>query len=528
MSIYNPPQFGQGGGQDAGNLIQLAMAVKSFKMQEKKQKKDEASQRVSMLMSNPQLLLMQDPKEMEKDLATLGIKVTDQLPANPQDAAKTAPPTKQDPTQGEGSIDPNQMATLVGATGGNKSGAQSASPASPNAAGKAPGGGVTGSLMSPQMVESMAAKASERLKQNYGALAPIYMGAQSQLDAARHQAQLQGEIDTLKEGAASGDIRSMARLAGLAGHQVTDSDIRNMVIANGSDEKAVGQAMDVALHNETGDSKALRFQNMSKDLLGNPQVMDKLVNPLDAYKITSSIVYAGALPEGVEMKSHTMAEYKAEADYEHQLAEDYGTPYSINHFVARSRTLGLSPSGVLPPAMMGIFSKGNLPGQKAAAATKQADAAMLSATAEKEKADNEHLKITSALETKKSDDLLDRLKLMGEADKAGHGWPEDLKDSILQQVAAESGLELSRVSHWYNWLYMGKGSLEGKPIPALDVAREAAGGGSSSTKEKGEVNITIKGGREKSRQRYYQREADKIKSGAGGVSADNLITIKDR
>ena len=480
MGMYVPPQYGQRSGSE-NNLVQLALAVKSFKMQEAEKKKQEASQRVDMLMKNPQLLLMQDPKEMEKDLKTLGIKITDKQPANPQDAAKTAPPKQPQgggnvPQSGPPGFDPNTISAL------NKSGAQSASPASPNAAGKAPGGGVNADPM--QHVDAMAQKATERLQQNYGALAPIYLGAQSQVEASRHQAQLQAEIDTLKDQAAGGDIRAAARLASLAGHEVTDSMIRNMVIGSNMKPEAVQQALDVALHNESGADKATRFANMSKDLLANKTIMDKLENPLDAYKITSSIVYGGAIPE-VAMKPHTLDELKSEADYEHQLADDYGTPFPINHMIARGRSMGLSMSQMLPDKMLGVFSK-NLPGQKADAATKQAEASMLSAQAEMKKANNEHSKIARTLEQSEYKQLNDRIALMIDADKAKKPWPDEIRQGYLDQLARATGLMPEEVEHWYKW----NTSHEYTPSPDSDLAKAAAGGkgpkaaGSSPTAKK--------------------------------------------
>jgi len=465
------PQFGQGGGNNQ-NLVQLAMAVKSFKMQEKQQKKAEAASRVDMLMKNPQLLLMQDPKEMEKDLKELGIKVTDQQPTNPQDAAKTAPTA-----EGTAKVDPNQMATLASVTQGNKSGAQSASPASPGAANKAPGGGETGGIMSPQLVEQMGAKANQRLQENYGALAPIYQGARSQVESSQHQAQLQMEIDTLKRAAIGGDIRAMARLSSLAGHQVTDSDMRNMVVAAGASDKAVQQALDVALHNETGDSKASRFQAMSKDMLGNPQIMERLDNPLDVYKITNSIVFGGSLPEGVSMKPFTLEELKQEADYEKMVMQDQGLPYEFAHLVARGQQMKVSPSLLLPPGMQGLLNPDNplnttsLATRKVGAQEKQASAAALSAEAEMVKANTEHSKIAVTLAQKEYDALNDRIKLMIEADKAKKPWPDDIKQGYLNQLARATGLMPEEVSHWYKFGM----TTEYKKIPASDLAETAAG-----------------------------------------------------
>src|ERR1700747_249411 len=143
MGMYGPPQYGQGGGPDTSSLVQLAMAVKSFKMQEKDQKRQQAAERVKMLFNNPQLLLMQDPKEMEKDLKTLGIKVTDQRPVDPSAAGKVTQPAATNPGTGDVPANNVNPAALASVMQGNKSAAQAANPTSPNAAGKAPGGGET-------------------------------------------------------------------------------------------------------------------------------------------------------------------------------------------------------------------------------------------------------------------------------------------------------------------------------------------------------------------------------------------------
>lgn len=486
MGMYVPPQYGQGGG-NSQNLVQLAMAVKSFKMQEKEQKRNEASQRIDMLMKNPQLLLMQDPKEMEKDLKAIGIKVTDKQPANPADAAKTAPPVKN-PGTGDtpaANVNPANLASV------NKSGAQSAAPASNNSAGKAPGGGVNQDPMA--NVSAMADKASARLKENYGALAPLYGGAQSQIDAAAHQAQLQSEIDTLKKGAIEGDIRSMARLSAIAGHQVTDSDMRNMVVAAGFSEKAVGQALDVALHNESGDSKATRYQAMSKDLMSNPQIMQKLENPLDVYKITNALVYGGDLPS-ISMKPFSLDELKEEADYEKTLMTEQNMPYGFSHLVARARTLGISPSQSLPPGLQGLLTKSGMEqpiaGRKAGALEKQASAAMLSAQAEMVKANTEHSKIKVTLEQKEYEMLNDRIRLMIEADKAKKPWPDEIKQGYLNQLARATGLMPEEVSHWYKFGM----STEYIPDPASDLAKAAAGGGPETPKGKKDKTLAESGG----------------------------------
>lgn len=189
------------------------------------------------------------------------------------------------------------------------------------------------------------------------------------------------------------------------------------------------------------------------------------------------------------MKPHTLDELKSEADYEHQLADDYGTPFPINHLISRGRTMGLSLSQMLPDKMMGIFSK-NLPGQKADALSKQASAAMLSAQAEKEKADNEHSKIKRTLDQTEYKQLNDRIALMIDADKVKKPWPDEIRQGYLDQLARATGLMPEDVDHWYKW----STSHEYKQDPDSDLAKAAAGRGPAGKKPKKEPTLAERGG----------------------------------
>src|SRR6267142_1431662 len=119
------PQYGMGGGGQE-NLVQLAMAIKSFKMKEKETKKADAQQKLSLLMQNPQLLLMTDPKDLEKSFKdAYDIKFNAEVPPNPQDATQVAAPKAPEsgnvPQTTPRGLDPNSIASLANATQGNKS-----------------------------------------------------------------------------------------------------------------------------------------------------------------------------------------------------------------------------------------------------------------------------------------------------------------------------------------------------------------------------------------------------------------------
>lgn len=481
------PQYGQGGGQE--NLVQLAMAIKSFKMKEKETKKADAQQKLSLLMQNPQLLLMTDPKDLEKSFKdAYDIKFNAEVPANPQDAAQVAAPKAPAPAANNvpqstpRGLDPNSIASLANVTQGNKSGAASGSPASPGAANKAPGAGVNPSLMSPQDLQHMAGQAQQNFNQKFGAVAPLYAGAMSQLEQENLKAQTISEIEHLKQQAGKGDLRSMGRLFLLSGKQLTDADMRGMIISSNMDPKVISQAMDFALGNETDADKAKRFDSTLKTLSQNPDFMGKLQNPTDITAFARSVVYGGQLPEGITLKPHTLTELNAEAEYEKHLITEVGLPYDMAHLIARSRTEGIDTPLSLPGGLhtlAGDISFGDkfqtLSQRKVGATEKQADAAMLAAQAEMEKARSAGLKIASELRLHQHDILNDRLRSAVEARKAKHPFPEEVETALINEVAKEVGLMPEQTKKWYQHV-TGGSAWTYTPVPDSALAGEAAGG----------------------------------------------------
>ena len=57
------------------SLMQLAMAVRQQKQAEATQQKSEAAGRLDMLLKNPIMMQMMDPKMIEKDFSILGYKL---------------------------------------------------------------------------------------------------------------------------------------------------------------------------------------------------------------------------------------------------------------------------------------------------------------------------------------------------------------------------------------------------------------------------------------------------------------------
>jgi hypothetical protein len=459
-------------------------------------------------MSNPLMLSMTDPKDLEKKFKEgYDIKFTGDQPANPQDATQVAPPAAP-PSPGTGdkpaaNVNPNQLASVANATQGNKAGAAAGAPPSVGAANKAPGAGVNPSLMSPQDLEHMAGQAHQKFNQRFGAVAPLYAGALSQIEMERVKSQTIAEIEHVKQMAAKGDMQSMGRMFLLSGKQLTDADMRGMIISSNMDPKFISQAMDFALGNETDADRAKRFDSTLKTLSQNPDFMGKLQNPTDITAFARSVVYGGKLPEGIALKPHTLTELNAEADYEKHLITEVGLPYDMAHLIGRSRTEGVDIPLSLPGGLhtlAGDVSFGDkfqtLSQRKTGATEKQAEASMLAAQAEMEKARSAGLKIASELRLHQHDILNDRLRSAVEARKAKHPFPEAVETALINEVAKEVGLMPEETKKWYQHV-TGGSSWTYTPVPDSQLAGEAAGGRGPTTAKPHERSLKQKGITEK-------------------------------
>jgi len=475
--LPGPPQFGQGGGADTSGIVQLALAIKQYKNQQTQQKKADAQQKVAMLTQNPQLLMMTDPKDLEKALKEgYGINVTDQnLPQPGQGGGAPGGVSSIPMTPGLGNATPNSLAAVGNAVQGNKAGAQAGAPVSPTAANAAPGGGVN-QTGTPQLVEQLAAKAQQDFTTKFGAVAPLYASAMSQIEQEQLKAKTINEIEGLKQQATSGDFRSMGRLYMLAGKDVTDADMRAMIASSNMDPKVVSQAMDFALGNETDADKAKRFDSTLKTLSSSPDFMGRLQTPTDITEIARSIVYGGKLPEGVgALRLQSLDELGKEADYEKYLTTEVGLPYDVAHTVARGRSLGLSPSESLPTSFQGMLSRPTLAQRKVGATEVEAGAAAVSAHAALLKSQADMAKVTADITAMIPDRLNDRLKSMIEARKAKHPFPDDVENALINEVAREAGLQPEQAKKWYQYVTGGE-SWTYTPVPDSDLARSAAGG----------------------------------------------------
>jgi hypothetical protein len=485
--LYSAPQFGAGGGGAApggdsstpGQLGQLALAVKSAKMQEAQTNRQNAQESVKMIMGSPILTMMTDPKQLEKLLFDgYGLKFNSAPPANPAQAAAGAGPAgASDPGPNIGAPDSNTMKMLAAGMQGNKSGAQAGSPASPNAAGKAPGGGVSPTI-GPGVVDQLHGQAKAALDHTYDRLAPIYAGAmdQAQLDSVKRNYELM--LEEKKTQALGGDYYAMGQIAAASGQHVTADDMRSQLsVATNLTPEITNKALSFALGNESSADQAKRYGDMVTTLIGNKTFMDRVKDPADVTEYARELVYTGKAPH-IEMKPHSLDELTRMSEREKFLVNDVGLPYDTAHTYAQSEIDGLSPTLSMPTGFQTIA-------QRTMTGKEQATAAQVEANRiEAVKAEQAGVKILGDLKKQENQELTDRLTGMIEADKNKHPYPPDIRQGILNQVAAKTGLTPVAVTHWYNYIGLGGSDYEYKKVS--DSAAAQAGAGTSTAPKSAE------------------------------------------
>jgi hypothetical protein len=467
---------------DPQGLVQLALAVHQSKLAEDQQKKAEAVSRISTLTQNPDLMTMMDPKSIEKDLATAGFKLAD--------ADQVAAMTKM--IQGGGApvaptppaatpVPSNQLEQLGATMQGSKAGAQSATPPSKEAAAKSPGGGVTpGGIVTPGTgeLQQLQGTAMENYTKQVGSLAPMYMGAATQKQQEYLKARKQLELHNLFQeanGGGPGAVRAYGMLMAEAGHNVTDADMRAMLTGS-NDPQVAKEAMDFALGNETGAGAATRKADTLKTLLGNSQFMGKLKDPTDAPRVAQSIVDGHGVPSDVMKRPFSLDEIKDINTAQSELVKQGFNPGDARR-AAEAQAIGVPYTLSLPPAMHGLTIPQQEAGAKvttAAGMYMRGEGAIMEGEAAEQRALDEHRKITKSLDEQLKIKLENDLALQ----KAGVKLPQELLDEDLRKVAEQSGISVERVSHWYNWLYLGsqldaqgvasKGALEGESPASVD------------------------------------------------------------
>lgn len=465
---------------DPGQLVQLALAVKQSKLAEKNQQYSQSLDALKMLTENPQLMETTDPKMLEKHLKNVGLD-----PASADQSAALqkliegggAPPAPAPSAPVPG----NQLEQLGATMQGSKAGAQSATPPSSNAANKAPGGGVTpGGIVTPGtgQLQQLQGQGMKNFTDKVGSLAPIYMGAaaqqQRQFMIAKEQQRL-GALHDEVAGGGPGAVAAQAQLYAAAGQHITEADM-TALLTNNKDPKVAAEAMNYALHNESGEKQAARYSDTLKTLGSDSSFMGKLKDPTDLPRIVDSIVQGHGMPSDVLKRPMSLNEIKDANAFQKQLVDQGFDPTSAST-AADLRAQGIPYTMSLPSAMHGM----TIPQQEAGAKVEtgrgmllRGEAAMKEAGINEEKLSLEHDKITKSLD----EQLKMKLENMLALQKGGVKIPQPMLDENLAKVAEQSGVSVERVSHWYNWLYLGS-QLEGKGV-ASKTALAGQGGDQDS------------------------------------------------
>lgn len=457
---------------DPRGLVQLAVAVHQQKQADAQQKRQNALELIKMVSENPDLATMVDHKKIEgafkdagMDLASADqVKAMQNLITSGGGASAGAPaaPPPAVPVPG------NQLEQLGNTMQGSKAGAQSATPPSDKAAAKAPGGGVTpGGIVTPGtgQLQELQAGALDSFSKQVGSLAPLYMGAASQKQQQFLIGQKQQEIHHLFEDAQSGSptsVRSFGILNMMNGHNTTAADITAMLTGN-NDPVVAKQAMDYSLGNETGGDKAKRLTDTVKTLSASTDFMGKLKDPTDLPRIAQSIVDGHGVPMDLLKRPFSLNEIKDMNGYEKQLIDQGFDPVTA-HNSAEAQSLGVPYTMSLPPAMQGLTiqqQEAQAKGVTAEGAYKRGQGAIMEGQAALQRVQEDHDKITKDLDEKLKEKLENYIMM----EKNGISVPQELKDELLTKVAAASGISVQRVSHWYNWMYMGS-QLEASGEPS--------------------------------------------------------------
>jgi hypothetical protein len=451
---------GTGGTQpfDVNGFMQVALQLKQMKTQQEDKKKAEAAGNIDMISKNPSLLFAIDPKQVEKWFKDAGIKLADpgSPTPNPSAAAASATPqgTPAAPSQPQMLNTPGinlPASILKGAGGGNNSGAQAGNPASPEAAKKAPGGGVVDQAQIPQIGDEARAR--------WGALAPLYSQGMSQLQLESMKAAHERDIMAVQDAAMKGDVRAMGRLYALAGKPITDSDIRGMVISSNMDPKIVNEALGFALGHESEADKSKRQEDMFKTIAGTPAVMER-IDAKDIPTLVNSITQTGMWPQGVKLKNQTSTEMFETAKIANDMMEKLGYPAQFAFGQAQAEMMGIPNTQTLPRGFQTIPQL-------------QAQTALLGLSVEKTKLqiEGERLKIEGLKDAKLIDaqiskNTLEEFQSLVDAKKAGVTIPKELSDGVLAKLGQEVGLEPKRVNDFWNFV---TGGTHQELVPKVDT-----------------------------------------------------------
>jgi hypothetical protein len=230
--------------------------------------------------------------------------------------------------------------------------------------------------------------------------------------------------------------------------------------------------MDYALGNETGADLAKRTADTLKTVLGSTIIMGKLKDPTDAPRFVDSIVSGHGVPTDMMKRPFSLDEIKEINESQGELIKLGFAPEDARK-AAEARALGVPYTLALPPAMQGL----TIPQQETQAKTTTAQGAYMrgeGAIMEGQAAlAKVHDKITKSLD----EQLKEKLENMLALEKGGVVIPQEVKDENLKKVAAQSGISIERVSHWYNWLYLGS-QLESSGTPSAGALAGQGGGAS--------------------------------------------------
>lgn len=466
--------------QDAQGISQLMLALRQAKLQEKAEKKYEASQAISVAMQAASQGIPIDSTSVEKAFKDLGLDVLD-LDKLTQPPAGSGPATGPSPGQGTPQAPPSggdmgnvgglALAPMLQQLGPQPGGAQAANQPSKEAGKKAPGGGVMSDIMTPQTVTQL----SDAARAKMGILAPLYAGAMSnaQMTAikARHEQMVQDLAERAQAAIANKDpdaARLMGQMKFLAdpkGTSMNDAEVRSLLFMAGSD-KEKQDVTNFITGAEAPADRAKRRDTATTNMLTNIPG----INPEDARIAGDSIANGTPIPMDVQKRISSVQSLTKEQEAYLKLVTVL--PASMARVAAQAVGAGLPISAAVPTGMQSIAEKQlGIEAGRLAVEQKRIGIEEDTKQLEMERVKLEGLKLQAAqLDNPKAAQLMDQIKDMALAEKAGVKLPSEVKQNLFNEFAEVSGMEVNEVKHWY-----GGVTYEFKPKADTGLAQAAAG-----------------------------------------------------
>lgn len=339
-----------------------------------------------------------------------------------------------------------------------------------------PQGAQGGQGQKPQQMtrEQRGAQVAEMWAQN------AIQQAHAKGESAARLAQLSDQVTQLKSAAINGSPDEQKIAAGklMAINEIPFSIDR--ATWNAADPQHRQAMVDIAAGHESDADKQKRATTISNELLTTGRYTD----PEAATKAGTALASGQGIPADVKAKEvpHTMAELTSQASLASSLVNLGYSP----DMVSRVEKGGMSslPTGVIPLVVQQVAMQKQqlkLEAQRVGLEgfNAQTERGRLALEVQRGQIEEERYKATAAkldasMKTEQDKAFLQNFQAIMDLKKSGATIPKDLLDGYMAQLGEKSGMDVTEVKKWYQYV-TGGSTLQFTPKPASDLARSAAG-----------------------------------------------------